>query len=188
MSKPSPLSPIVCVLLIGGCVPSLHPLYTEKDVVFDPALVGVWVGGERDSQTWRFEKSKNKSYAVTYSPQKEEPAKFEGHLVRLNNVLFMDLLPQELDAGNDFYKLHFVRSHTFVRVSFENEALVLAGLSPDWLKKRIEEGKVSIRHEEAEGGILLTASTEELQEFVRMYANDSEAFGKFGDYRRREQP
>lgn len=185
MSKPRPLSKIVCLLLVSGCVPSLHPLYTEKDLVLEPALVGVWVGGERDSQTWRFEKSKGKSYTVTHSTKNEEPAKFEGHLVRLNNVLFMDLLPEKLDRGNDFYKLHFVRSHTFVRVSFENETLMLHGLSPEWLKKRIGEGKVSIRHEEAEGGLVLTASTEELQEFVRMYANDPDAFGKFGDYRRR---
>jgi len=31
-------------LLISGCLqPSLHPLFTEKDLVFDPGLIGAWV-------------------------------------------------------------------------------------------------------------------------------------------------
>ena len=29
-------------IFLAGCVPSLHELYTEDTVVFDPKLVGCW--------------------------------------------------------------------------------------------------------------------------------------------------
>ena len=28
--------------LLVGCIPTLHPLYTEQDLAFDPGLVGRW--------------------------------------------------------------------------------------------------------------------------------------------------
>ena len=37
-----PIAMLGLALGLTGCVPSLQPLYTEKDTVFDPALVGVW--------------------------------------------------------------------------------------------------------------------------------------------------
>ena len=33
------------LLLISGCVPSLHALYTDQDTIFDRALLGVWTTG-----------------------------------------------------------------------------------------------------------------------------------------------
>ena len=40
--------PFLCLLavLLGGCVPSLHPLYTEKEIVFEEKLLGVWTQSE----------------------------------------------------------------------------------------------------------------------------------------------
>jgi hypothetical protein len=29
-------------ILLAGCIPSLHQLYTDKDVVYDSKLIGVW--------------------------------------------------------------------------------------------------------------------------------------------------
>src|SRR5688572_2052421 len=45
-----------CVLgtvlwVVAGCVPSLNPLYTLKEVVFDPALIGSW---SEEGSTWTF--------------------------------------------------------------------------------------------------------------------------------------
>ena len=46
------------VLLMTACVPSLYPLYTERDQVFDPALVGVWVAVDDGHETiWTVTKS-----------------------------------------------------------------------------------------------------------------------------------
>jgi len=29
-------------LLFSGCIPSVHPFYTNKDIVFDSRLLGEW--------------------------------------------------------------------------------------------------------------------------------------------------
>lgn len=36
---------VLLLSLLGACGPvlSIHPLYTDKDVVFDPALLGSWI-------------------------------------------------------------------------------------------------------------------------------------------------
>ena len=33
---------ILFVFCMGGCVPSLHQLYTKKTLVYEPAIVGTW--------------------------------------------------------------------------------------------------------------------------------------------------
>ncbi len=33
-------------LLAGSCIPSLFPLYTEKDLVTDDRIVGTWATGD----------------------------------------------------------------------------------------------------------------------------------------------
>jgi len=40
------------VVLLGGCVPvvSLHPLFTEDNLVFEEKLLGTWV----NDTTWEF--------------------------------------------------------------------------------------------------------------------------------------
>jgi hypothetical protein len=30
------------LFLMTGCIPSMHPLYTEQDLIFDSLVVGVW--------------------------------------------------------------------------------------------------------------------------------------------------
>ena len=50
----------LALILVTGCiVTSVNPLYTEKDLVFDPALVGAWSEGE-GKDTWAFEKAGEK--------------------------------------------------------------------------------------------------------------------------------
>lgn len=59
---------VVLVALVG-CVPSLHPLYTDGDLVFNPALVGEW--SEKDSEErWIFTKSGEKEYRLVYAEGK----------------------------------------------------------------------------------------------------------------------
>ncbi len=36
-------------LLVVGCLPSIHPLFTDKDLVFKKELVGTWIDGDSAS-------------------------------------------------------------------------------------------------------------------------------------------
>ena len=48
------LCQIVSVFLLFGCIPSVNPIYTDNDIVFDEDLVGVWeVVGEVEDYSWK---------------------------------------------------------------------------------------------------------------------------------------
>lgn len=172
-----------------SCVLSIHPLYTEKDLIAEPKLEGTWTDKE-GKELWTFEKAGEKSYKLTVvqkeksgeSSEKsgaEESVKFDAHLVKLGNYVFMDLYPQEPEIKNDFYKWHLLPVHSFSRIWIEQDIVKISMLSIDWFKKMIEKKKIKIAYEKIdndENRFVLTAPTEKLQKFILKYAEDSEAF------------
>ena len=38
---------LLFVVLLAGCVTTLNPIYTDQDIIFDPAVLGDW----HDSET-----------------------------------------------------------------------------------------------------------------------------------------
>ena len=52
----------------------------------------------------------------------------------------------------------------------------IAFFSANWLKVRIEEKSIDTPHEKADGSLLLTGTTEEVQELVFLHADDEGAF------------
>jgi hypothetical protein len=171
----------VCVLglILGmtGCfVLSVHPLYFEKDLVFESGLVGTWGEKEHEkdqSELWIFQKTGDKSYRLIIREDDEEGL-FEAHLLKLGNHLFLDLYPEEPEESSEFYNMHVIPAHSFILVSLEGHVLRLGFFDLDWLKKNIEQNKVAIKHERRDDTIVLTASTQELQEFVLKHV--AEAF------------
>ena len=142
---------IVVAMCMAGCwTLSIHPLYTEKDLVFDPSLVGVWEDpNDPDADTWIFTKAEGKSYRLVIRENKaSEPPKgkgevflkgdhvsqgvFEVHLLKLGAFLFLDFFPEEPENGNDFYIGHVIPAHSFARVSIEGHVLVLSFLDTGW--------------------------------------------------------
>jgi len=168
----------VC-LTLAGCVPSLNPLYTEKDLTFDPALVGVWSEQDDSQETWAFEKAGEKQYKLVYT-DKGKTGEFEVRLLKLGGTLYLDLFAEgdglKDSKRNDFYLSHFIPGHTFAKVTQIGPTLRMAFMNPDWLKKLLEKDPKAIGHQLiGEDRIVLTAPTRELQEFVLKHAK--EAFG-----------
>lgn len=166
---------LAIALLLAGCVQSLHPLFSDKDLLFEPALIGTWAG--EGGNLWTFLKSEKKAYELVYT-EKKTPAKFAARLGRLGKALFLDLRPQMPDMENDLQQAHLLSTHTFSRVWIDGDTLRLAMLEHDWLKKMIDQKKLTINHERLGDQILLTASTRQLKGFVLKYADDNEAFPK----------
>ena len=54
------------VVLAGCIVTSVYPFYTEKDAVFNSALVGEWSKTESSEERWKFEKAGENAYRLTY--------------------------------------------------------------------------------------------------------------------------
>jgi len=175
------------VMMASGCIRSLHPLYTEQDLVYKRDLVGTWAE-EDTAGSWTFTRAGEKRYKLTHRQKgyqqgfihsetvPGDSATFEVHLAQFGDFLFMDLFPDPLERRNDLCKVHWIPVHTFSRVWLENDALKMSMLNADWLEAMIEDGNLKIAHERIEDEIILTASTEVLQKLVISFANDPEAF------------
>jgi len=165
------------LVLVAGCVPSLQPLYTDRDVVFDPALVGVWAQDKDTRENWAFTKDDEKSYKLVYTDKDGKAGPFVAHLLKVGSTQFLDLYPLDPKlAENNFYKLHLVAAHTFLLVSQIQPTLRMAPLNPDWLKKFLATNPTAIRHETVDDRIVLTAGPGELQAFLLAHLKTKDAF------------
>lgn len=169
--------------LLGGCVPlSLHPLYTGKELIFEEKLLGAWSDG---STKCKFtEASGKKSYKLTVTDD-DGKGKFDAHLVKIDDMLFLDLFPAEPELeANDFYKLHILPAHTFMKIEQIEPTLQMAVMNHDKMKDMLENDAALIKHEIVEGRVVLTASTKQLQGLMREHANDEGLFDEQTDLKR----
>ena len=175
--------------LLGGCVPvmSLHSLYTEEDVVFKENLVGTWVDDpDSPKTTWEFSRAgaKEKAYKLVYSDDEGKKGSFVVHLVKLENRLFLDVLPSQFPSEQqDWEKMKwaynfffFVSAHTFIKIDSIEPQLKMRRTINDEMKELFKEEPNAVKHELVGDEIILTASTKELQAFVLKYAYDIRVF------------
>jgi hypothetical protein len=175
--------------LLGCCVPSLHPLYTDKELAFDEKLLGSW--GE-SNQTWEFKKGeKEKSYDLV-TEEKGKKGEFTVYLVKIQDsskadkekesarqiLLFLDLYPKEPNLETtDFYKFHLLPVHTFLKIEQVGTTLKIQAMNPEKLQEMLKAEPDLIKHEVLEDRIVLTASTKDLQKFMLDHAKDEGLFG-----------
>lgn len=151
-------------------VRSLQPLYTEKDLIFDPKLLGMWA---KSDDLVIFQRYEENSYTVRVG----ESPKLMGRLVKLGGELFLDLTPAETDDAFN------IPGHLFVKIRVDGDALQTALLDADWVENAADYGALGLSHFRIGGKVVLTASPKELQAFVARYAGDGGAF-KNEEYRR----
>jgi hypothetical protein len=154
------------VLLLAGCLPSLHPLYNDKTLIFKEELIGKWIGD--DDGIWQFKKAGDKEYELRIYDDQKEVGRFSAHLIEIRGLIFIDLFPdtEPLEDLDDFYKIHILPVHTFMKVDQINPNLQLRMIDYEKVENMLENEPNLIRHETVEDRIVLTASTEELQNFV----------------------
>ena len=171
-------------VILGGCLPSLHPLYTDDVLVFEEGLIGKWV--EKDgSNIWQFEKDGDNAYRMRLRDGDKE-ALFTAHLVKLEapggDMLFLDIFPdgQALKDLQDFYRSHLLPMHTFMRVDQTDPNLVMRLLNVETVSNMLGNDPNLLRHESIEDGdrIVLTAHPRQLQEFMIKYADEKDMFGE----------
>lgn len=161
-------------LLVGCWTLSIEPLYTVETFTYTDDLVGVWGNpDDPDDDTWTFLAESDSSYSLIVKEQGQPDGGFEGHLVRLDDRLYLDLLPERPECGGDMYVSHMLPGHSFWSVSLEGKVLSLDVLDTDWIKKNIEAGRVAIDHILRGDAVVLTASTPALQQFLIAHADSA---------------
>ena len=173
------------LLILTSCVPSLNPLYTDSDLIFDETLLGVWTDTD-GAESWAFNSSDAKEYKLVYTDEKGKKGEFKTRLLKIEGKTFLDLTPvKPALEQNDFYKANFLATHTFVQITQTAPTVQISYLEPDWLKSFLDKNPSAIRHEKLSGEILLTASTKDLQRFLLTHLNTPGAFAKPIDIKRK---
>jgi hypothetical protein len=152
--------------LMAGCLPSLHPLYNDKTLIFREELIGKWM---EDDDLWQFTRAGEKEYELRICDGEEQLGRFSTHLIEIQGMMFLDLFPDDepLEDLDDFYKIHILPVHTFMKVDQISPNLRLRMIDYEKVGKMIENDPNVIKHEVVDDDrIVLTASTEELQNFV----------------------
>jgi len=170
--------------LLGGCVSSLHPLYTDKDIVFEEKLLGDW---KVDDQKWEFEKGADPNSYKLIVTDNHGKGSFHTHLVKIDDMLFLDMYasnPEELKSC-ELWEFHILPVHTFWKVEQLEPAPKIRAMNADRMGKMLKTDPNLIEHEVLEDDrIVLTASTEELQKFMVKHADDEELFGDVMEFER----
>jgi len=180
---------ILALTAMSSClVSSLHPFYKSKDKIYDPVMNGYWMDG--DSCIWTIHPNMvteaflepevhDGSYMITYYEDEERSSILTGTLFQLNGVDYVDFLPDpnEDHFTSDMTSFHHVPVHTLARVQYCKDSILLYWYGDEWLNELFEQNRIRLKHETVEmydayDRQLLTATTDELQKFIRKYAND----------------
>jgi len=165
----------VAALLLSGCIPSVNPFYTAKDVVFDDRLLGEWPTKDNsEAQGWKFEKAGDDAYLLTITDEKGKGA-FNAHLFTLKQERFLDLIPADCEYATnqaDLVAFSMVPGHLLVRVSQIEPELKLAFFDFDWLEKHLKANPKALAHHQEDDRVVLTAKTRELQRFVLKHLDE----------------
>jgi hypothetical protein len=172
---------IAALVANSGClVVSISPLSTEKDAVFEPALVGSW--NASPTEQYLFSKLGENAYKVEANDGKTKTT-FVGHLVRLDGVLFLDMaastawaelgVPKAAEGTlNDW----FLPLHFFVRVNQVTPSFSVSAVDETWFKGYLKEHPTALAYTFHDSDVVLTGSTDDIQKFFRAHANTPGAF------------
>lgn len=173
---------MVLMLAACSCVPSLHPLYTDRDVAFDPELLGEWIEAKPDSKsTLTFVKNSDTEYKLVSSDGKETSS-FIAHLVKLGDTLFLDV------SGDPSIDCHTLALpvHMFFLISRTKPVLRMSDFDDHWLDDFLKKNPAALKHEIVDKDLVLTASTKLLQTFLLRHAKTKGAFADPVDYVRKK--
>jgi hypothetical protein len=184
MNRAGTFIALAALVVLTSCLPvySLHPFYSDKDVVFEPKLLGTWFDPTENGSpgVFVFERLNNNAYKITLGDPSTKPSvvlKLDARLVKLNGHLFIDVVQSGFEVEGEDQLPLTIPGHMIGRVTLENDVLTMSFLEDDWTQKALQTGTVSIRHEDLDDGTpVLTAGTPELQKVILEIANDEHAF------------
>ena len=187
------LTALVAITMNSCLVKSLHPFYTEKDLIYKPELNGKWSG--KDSATWEI--SQHKVFAGFLKDEKPTPcydiactdkkgtSKFLAHLFKVGEHMYLDFYLPDIE-GPDLAVMHLVPAHTLARVELAENQITIKWYNEEWLVKLFNDNRIRIAHERIPYDldeknpdnfqVVLTAPTADLQKFISKYGNDPAAF------------
>lgn len=115
-------------------VVSLHPVYDDDSLAWNPALLGIWQSQD-DETMLRVEQDEWRSYRIHYQ-HPIETGELTGYLTAVGDALYMDVMPARGPDRGAFV----VPVHAVVRIRVGEGRLELTPLSYDWVFDRAKKG------------------------------------------------
>jgi len=186
------------LIFLSSCLTTLHPIFTEKDLAYDPKLIGTW-NTENEGKKGKViisclatENSielpgnisaiKQRGYFISYQDENGKTSdQYIAFLARIEKHLYFDYYPADKKEDrklDEFFEVHFVRMHTSYRVEIlKDGGFELSQLDGSYVKSLIDEKKIRISHEtDADENTIITASTKELQQYLVKYGDEPSAY------------
>ncbi len=181
------VSILACLPLIGCPSYSMHSLYTDTDVVAEPALEGTWVSldpGDKGEMTFKKVSDYEYSMAVV-DPDMKASQTYKVHLVRLGGQLFMDLVfdDQTVDGAKLDDPLGVLATHVILKLKISGDDLAYGTLEDDAIRKPNPTGGAPLDYLETDEGLLVTAPTDALRRYVSAHTED--VFSSFDSLKRK---
>jgi len=118
------------------------------------------------------------TYNILYYEDENAKAELIGTLFQLNGITYMDFVPDP-DADHSTSEVtswHHIPVHTLARVQCNKDSILIYWFGDEWLNELFKQNRIRIKHETVESldydRQVLTASTDELQKFIKKYANN----------------
>lgn len=187
---------LIAIILQSCLVKSLQPFFTEKDIIFKKELTGTWE--DKDSSQWAIKQhmvfngimkseKPDLAYDITLA-DKKGTSRFIAHLFLLEGQLYLDFYPEDISCGNDLAGFHMVATHSLAKIGLAGGKITIGWYNEEWLTDLFNKNRIRISHQRVPYDVdqknpesmqvVLTASTDELQKFVKKYGSDPEAFKK----------
>lgn len=198
MKKAKCVFAFLVVGILAGCyVPSIHPLYTKQDVIFNPELVGQWVESEKGKSQWVFVQKEEKAYKLRITQEDKKVYVFTAYLLKVGDYHYLDLFPDTEDDTNDSFLLKsMLPVHSFIRIKQLTPTLDVEVMNSEWLAKLLKESPALIKHEKMPVGemdkeeylTVLTAQPKELQAFLVKHEKTDKVWNKLNSLKKNSVP
>lgn len=169
---------LVSALSATACVKSLNAFYEMKDVYFDRSLVGTWASAN-GKETWTVVSDESETfYVIEETDEEGRKSRFEARLFKIGDQSFLDLVA--VPAGDyikaDGFFDQTIPIHLLMAIKKEECSARMSYIDPSWLKVFLPKNPSAVKHVDADGVLLLTDSTKNLQAFVKKHLSTPGAF------------
>jgi hypothetical protein len=163
------IAPVFAAVLLTGCgdLPSVEALANQKNIVFDPALVGAWSSGEAvaivqpgDDQSYKIH------WMGTDGTDTPEIVRMEGRLARIGSERLLDLSSSDPGA-------FAIACHVFLRIRPVKEGLRVQFVDSKWIREQVKTS--SLASFVQDGHPVLTAPPPQIEAFILKFGFDERA-------------
>jgi len=187
------------LILMQSCITSLYPLYTDSTLIQKKELLATWK--DKEGMYWKFSKVDDSKMYELRCRSGNYYAVYAAGMVKIGDNYFLDVQMDQVpisdeeaarankaneaskktdlsngkdDVGNLAYN---IPGHNFYKLAFKGEKIYVYPFNDEYMEELFKQRKIRIKHEKVEDSLtVLTASTNELQEFFKKYGSDPKLF------------